>query len=146
MSRYPGGNTVTSANQTAQTIPLGSENKIPPDIPITNPLTGTGSIKTSPTGASPTRSFSTNFELDGRTVSFMGTSTISLPAFEGQATVSYSTDRDLTGQRSFSGTVGAGNFSIVVNNRVTIVASGTITGGPREPLDFAGVGFWGLSK
>ena len=101
---------------------------LPPDEDP-NPHKGEGSVTTLPLDG-PTRSFSTMFELDsldGRTVSFTATSTISLIGFSGKATLSYSVEDDLTGQHHFSGIVGAGNFSIKLDNGVRM--TGTITGG-----------------
>jgi len=143
--REDNGQSSMTVVKPGHTYDTRSEPETPPDKDP-NRLTGTGSVTTLPPDG-PARSFATRFELDsldGRTASFTATSTVSLIGFSGKVTLSYSVDNDLTGQHQFWGTVGAGNFSITLDNGVRMI--GTITGGFEKPVPFAGGGFWGLSR
>ncbi|KAF7342215.1 hypothetical protein MVEN_01809400 [Mycena venus] len=119
-----------------------------PAIPVLNMPSLSGKIYSIPKDTTPIKSFIIEFERpDEIILAFIGTTTVTLAAFNGVAAMQYNDDNDLTGTWYFSGSIQNTDFSLALvrggDPGSTITA--TITGGPPDEQPFAGSGTFTLS-
>ncbi|KIJ45359.1 hypothetical protein M422DRAFT_251132 [Sphaerobolus stellatus SS14] len=99
-----------------------------------------GTISSDPFGSSPTARFI--FVMNGKpNGTFVANNNVALTPFKSaSALFTYDEEAALGGTNAYSGTIGAGKFSVTLEDNSTLTAD--IVGGPADSQSISGSGNW----